>query len=82
MGSTLPRMELEASERTFQNHPAGKRETLMEPYGHEALAAFDQASALVKLNRYSEALAVKMRESDRQEIERRIRAASANSAKE
>ena len=51
---------------------------MTEPYGPEALAAFNQASALVKLNRYSEALAVKMRESDRQEIERRIKAASAN----
>ena len=51
---------------------------MTEPYGPESLAAFKEADALVKLNRYSEALAVKMRESDRQEIERRIKAASAN----
>ena len=55
---------------------------MTEPYGADAKEAFDQASALVKLNRYSEALAVKMRESDRQEIERRIKAASANTTKE
>ena len=56
--------------------------TLGEPYGPEARAAFDQASALVKLNRYPEALAVKMLESDRLLIERRIKAASANTTKE
>ena len=32
-------MELEASERTIENHPAGKREAMTEPYGPEALAA-------------------------------------------
>ena len=47
---------------------------MTEPCGPEAKAAFDQSSALVKFNRYSEALAVKMRESDRLLIERRIRA--------
>ena len=47
--------------------------TLVEPYRADAKSAFDQASALVKLNRYSEALAVKMRESDRLLIEKRIK---------
>ena len=76
-------MELEAYERTVKNNPAGKRETDMsQPYGPEALAAFNQANALVKLNRYPEALAVPMRESDRLLIERRIKAASANTTKE
>ena len=46
---------------------------MTEPYGPESLAAFKEADALVKLNRYSEALAVKMRESDRLLIEKRIK---------
>ena len=53
---------------------------MTEPYVPESLAAFDQASALVKLNRYSEALAVKMRESDRLLIEKRIKESVGNGA--
>ena len=54
--------------------------------GAEAIAAFDQAKALVKAGRYDDALAVEMLESDRQVIEARIAAAKnascANTTKE
>ena len=43
--------------------------------GADAKAAFDQASALVKLNRYAEALAVELYPSDRRVIEAKIAAA-------
>ena len=50
--------------------------------GTQARLAFESANAFVKLNRYTEALAVPMLPSDKMEIERRIKAASANTTKE
>lgn len=44
-----------------------------------ALAAFNQAAALVKAGRYDEARAVPMLESDRNVIEARIKAATERS---
>ena len=55
------------------NHPS-------DISGPEALAAFNQANALVKAGQYEEALAVEMLPSDRKLIEARIVAARANGA--
>ena len=83
MDETFSGLECEASEsRTFQDHPARKREAMN---GTQARLAFESANAFVKLNRYSEALAVEMLESDRRVIEKRIAelsGAGANSTKE
>ena len=49
--------------------------------GPESLAAFTKANNLVKLNRYAEALAVEMLESDRRVIEKRIAESSGAGAK-
>ena len=48
---------------------------MTEPYGHEALAAFNRANALFKSGRYEEVLAVEMRTSDRELFEKWIAAA-------
>ena len=48
--------------------------------GAEALAAFEQAKALVKSGSYDEALKVALAPSDAKVIEQRIEAASANEA--
>lgn len=49
--------------------------------GAEAKSAFDRASALVKLNRYAEALAVEnLLESDRRVIEKKIKESVSNCA--
>ena len=45
---------------------------MTEPYGPEALAAFNQANALFKAGEYEQALAVEMKPSDRGLIEKRI----------
>ena len=50
--------------------------------GKEALAAFERAAQLVKQGDYAAARAVEMLPSDREVIEQRIVAASANRTKE